>query len=225
MEVESAYAHHVKVDSVGAAAMTLSGKVVRIEGGSAEAAPLEDGGRLASGSNFDVLRALENMDLVHNIEQVEAILRDLNELGRQVQLGDGRIPEAIDGVMSLIEDLQAGRGTLGRLLKDEKTLVDIEALIVSVDEMAASVESAAVQLEKTSGAVDQASGSIVDGAGHIATASEALGRTALSVDASASKLANSLDRLDAGLVELEKTMRAIQGLPLVRKQVEKNEEE
>jgi len=215
----------VKVDSVGMAAMTLSGKVVRIDAGSPTAVALAAGGTLRSGENFDLLKALENMDLVHNIEQVEAILRDLNELGRQVQLGDGRIPEAIDGVMSLIEDLQAGRGTLGRLLKDEKTLVDIEALIVSVDEMAASVESAAVQLEKTSGAVDQASGSIVDGAGHIATASEALGRTALSVDASASKLANSLDRLDAGLVELEKTMRAIQGLPLVRKQVEKNEEE
>ena len=139
LNVESTYAGHVRTDSVGSAAMTLSGKVVRIEAGSLESPPLEDGGTLVSGSNFDVLRALENMDLVDNIERLEAILIDLNELAGQMNLGDGRLPETVEGLLQLVEDLQEGRGTVGRLLKDEATLNEITDAIGAIDRMAGSV--------------------------------------------------------------------------------------
>ena len=225
MEVESAYAHHVKVDSVGAAAMTLSGKVVRIEGGSAEAAPLEDGGRLASGSNFDVLRALENMDLVHNIERIEAILVDLNELASQMHLGDGRIPEAMDNLLLLIGDLQAGKGTVGRLLKEDATLKDVQEAIAAVDQMAGSVESAAGQVSQSAPTINEAASAVVVSAGSIGEASKALSSTAASVDRSAGKLADSLQRLDAGLVEMERTMKAMQDLPLMRGAMKRTEGE
>ena len=223
LAVESKYAEHVKEDSIGAAAMTLSGKVVRIEAGSPSAPMLADGGHLVGGNNFDVLRALENMDLVHNIERIEKILIELNELASQMHLGDGLIPKAVDDMLLLIGDMQAGKGTVGRLLKEDAALTDITGAIEAVEKMAGAVEGAAAQLGTTSGEVTTASRSIVVGAEAIGGASEALARTAVSVDASASKLATSLERLDAGLVELEKTMRAIQGLPLIRKQVDKQD--
>ena len=223
LNVESTYAGHVRTDSVGSAAMTLSGKVVRIEAGSLESPPLEDGGTLVSGSNFDVLRALENMDLVDNIERLEAILIDLNELAGQMNLGDGRLPETVEGLLQLVEDLQEGRGTVGRLLKDEATLNEITDAIGAIDRMAGSVESAAGALRETTPGLDEAAGAVVSSAGSIGEASTALTQTATSVDDSASKLADSLQRLDAGLVEMERTLQAIQKLPLMRGAVRRTE--
>ncbi len=223
LSVDADYAQHVKADSQGSATMTLGGKVVRIGAGTAQAQVLADGGTLVSGNNFDVFKALEKMDLVGNLQRMEAILIDLNALADQMHLGDGRMTESMDNVMLLVADLQAGRGTIGRLLKEEATLDEMLSAIQAVDSMAASVAQAAKELETTSHAVQGASTSINDGAVAVTQASEALAGTATSVDQSAAKLASSLDRLDAGLVELERTMRAIQGLPLVRKQVEKNE--
>lgn len=223
LNVESTYAGHVRTDSVGSAAMTLSGKVVRIEAGSLESPPLEDGGTLVSGSNFDVLRALENMDLVDNIERLEAILIDLNELAGQMNLGDGRLPETVEGLLQLVEDLQEGRGTVGRLLKDEATLNEITDAIGAIDRMAGSVESAAGALRETTPGLDEAAGAVVSSAGSIGEASTALTQTASSVDDSASKLADSLQRLDAGLVEMERTLQAIQKLPLMRGAVRRTE--
>jgi len=223
LNVESTYAGHVRTDSVGSAAMTLSGKVVRIEAGSPDSPALEDGGTLVSGSNFDVLRALENMDLVDNIERLEAILIDLNELAGQMNLGDGRLPETVEGLLQLVEDLQEGRGTVGRLLKDEATLNEITDAIGAIDRMAGSVESAAGALRETTPGLDEAAGAVVSSAGSIGEASTALTQTATSVDDSASKLADSLQRLDAGLGEMERTLQAIQKLPLMRGAVRRTE--
>ncbi len=225
LSVASRYAQHVRADSVGEASVTLSGKVVRIGPGSPTAPPLPDGGQLVSGHNFDVIRALEKMDLVHNLERMEAILVDLNELARQLKLGDGRIPEAMDALMVLIGDLQEGRGSLGRLLKDDATVEELRDAIASVDAMAVRVEAAAVALERSAGNVDRAGVAIVDGAGQIGQASEALAHTAGSVERSADRLAASLDRLDAGMAELEKTLRAIQRMPFVRGAAKKEERE
>ena len=129
------------------------------------------------------------------------------------------------GSMLLIADMQDGKGTVGKLLKDEATLDEVSSAIESVERMAEKVEAAAVALERSAASVDDAGAAVVEGAQHIATASEALGGTAVSVDRSAEKLANSLDRLDRGLVELEKTMRAIQRIPFVKGAAKKEERE
>lgn len=225
LEVKSEYATHVRKDSVGSAAMTLSGKVVRIDSGSPDAPVLEHGGMLVSGTNFDVLRALENMDLVHNIERIEAILVDLNQLAGQMHLGDGRIPEAVDNLLLLIKDLQEGRGTVGRLLKEEATLAEVNEAIAAVDAMASSVEGAASQLKSATPAIEGAAGAVITSAESIGAASTALTGTASSVDQSAAQLGASLKRMDEGLVELEKTLRAMQELPLMRGAVRRSEEQ
>lgn len=216
MEIESRHARHVLVDSVGNASLTLTGKVVTIGPGSPGAEPLADGGPLVSGTNFDILKTVEEMDLVQNIERIEAILGDLTDLAGRMNLGEGRVPEAVDALLSLVEDLQAGRGTVGRLLKDDATIEDINAALAAVDRMAGSIEGAAAALQQTTPGLDKAAGAVVVGAGSVEGASTALGRTATGIDGSLARLSTSLDRLDAGLGEMERTLRAIQELPVMR---------
>lgn len=225
LTVRSEYAHHVRTDSVGEASMTLAGKVVRIGAGTPEAPPLPDGGQLVSGHNFDVLHALEKMDLVHNLERLEAILVDLDDLAKQLRLGDGRIPEAMDAMMVLVGDLQAGKGTIGKLLQDEATLDEVRAAVASVDEMAAKVEAAAIAMERSTAGIDGAATAVVDASAGIGRASQALATTAESVDTSAERLADSLGKLDEGLVALKGTLEAIERVWFVRSAARKVEEE
>ncbi len=224
LSVQRAYSHHVYQNSVGNATMSLGGKVVKIEDGTPGSALLADGGTLKTGTNFDVFLALERMDLVGNLQRLESILEDINDLAEQIHVGDGRLPETIEGLLVLVEDMQEGKGTIGRLLKDDAVIDDVMVTIKTIDHMAKSVESASKELTVTATEINNASGSVVTMAGDVGVVSEKLGKTADTLDGATQKLAVSLDHLNGSLVELEKTMRAIQKLPLIKGQIKKEEQ-
>ncbi len=225
LSVNRAYAHHVRTDSVGNATMSMGGKVVKIDGGSPDMPALGDGGVLKTGTNFDFFLALERMDLVGNLRRLESILEDINDLAEQMHMGDGRLPETLEGLLVLVEEMQAGKGTVGRLLKEDAVLDDVMRAVASVEGMAASVESASDKLGVTSGEIDGASGAVVTMSGDVSTATEKLGKTADTLDDAAQDLASSLVHLNGALVELERTMKAIQRMPLIKGQVKKVDQE
>jgi len=50
-----------------------------------------------------------------------------------VDFGDGRVPELIDTVMRILADIEAGRGTFGRLLADDSVLQQVEGAVADID--------------------------------------------------------------------------------------------
>jgi len=225
LAVDRAYADHIHEDSVGNATMSLGGKVVTIDDGTPGSEPLPDGGTLRTGANFDVFLALERMDLVGNLQRLESILEDINDLAEQIHVGDGRLPETIEGLLVLIEDMQAGKGTIGRLLKDDDVLDEVMQTVEEVDKMAKAVESASAEISVMTTDIKPATGSIVNMAGDVGTATDKLASTAANFDTVAQNLSASLGNLNASLAELGKTMKAIQRLPLIKGAVKKDEKD
>ena len=231
LAVESAYAQFVKTDSVGSVSMTLTSKVVTIEGGSPEAPLLEDGGHLVSGGHFDLISVFEEMDLVGNLKRLEAILHDITILANQLHLGDGTLPELINDLVSIVDGLAQGQGSMGQALKDDTLLNDLKQTMSNVDQMAQDLSTTAKDLETSASAIDRATVSI-DGmgtdihaaVGHIEDASRSLEKTSGSVGQSSQAILGSISGLNSALQELGETMEAIQQLPLLRKRVEKNRE-
>jgi phospholipid/cholesterol/gamma-HCH transport system substrate-binding protein len=230
LSVERRHAHFVRVDSVGRVSMTLTGKVVIIEPGTG--VPLADGGSLIGGNHFDLIMALENMDLVGNLRRLEGILSEINTLMSQMKLGDGEYADAMTNLVHLINDLQSGHGTIGKLLKDDSMAVDIDEAIGTTANLVAQIESTATALTDMAPKIESAAGAIEGGvasldevSNSVAAATKDIGRVADDIGGTTKGLEGSILRLNASLDELGKTMKAIQNLPIVRGQVRKQEEE
>ncbi len=228
LTVEQEYASFIREDSVGRVTMTLTGKNVFIDGGSEKSPLLASGGSLVSGNHFDLLIALERMNLVATLEQIQTILEDLTVLAKELQIGDGRLPDVLDAVLAIIEDLHQGKGSIGRLLKDDAMVDKLNGSLDQVGEMTTNVISASESLSATSAVLDRVAGS-VDGsikssAGSIDESTGYLKSTSQDVNTSAKEMQVTMGKLNESLKELEKTLKAIQGMPLVRGQVKKMDE-
>jgi len=229
LTVEQEHAHFIREDSVGRVTMTLSGKNVLIDGGSAESELLASGGSLVSGHHFDMLIALEKMNLVATLEQIQTILEDLTVLAKELQIGDGRLPDVLDAVLAIIEDWHQGKGSLGRRLKDDALITKLDGSLERVDAMTTHLITASDSMASTSGVIDTVAdsvdGSIKGTARSIDKSAGYLKSTAEDVSTSTAEMTQSLSMLNDSLLELDKTLKAIQGMPLVRGQVKKMDEQ
>lgn len=222
LRVEEDYAQHVKVDTVGRVTMQFTGKVVILEGGSPEAEVLPDGGTLISGGHFDLVTALERMDLVGTLTRLQAILEDINEVAAQMDLGDGDLPAAVADLGVLVSDVRAGRGLVGKALRDDELADELVRTMRDVDSMAKQLEQTALVLDSSAVSLAGASEKVATIAEPIERTATALDRTAGGVDVAVQRLVTSTEQLNEALVELGATMRAIQKLPLIRGQVKKD---
>jgi phospholipid/cholesterol/gamma-HCH transport system substrate-binding protein len=136
--------------------------MVDIGEGSAEAAEASDGGTIDSKEPFEIadlmVKASEIADDVSS--SIAAVEEDLTSALQKVEVvvdrADGLLEEAGDDVVemtragrtvardveSLVADVQAGKGTVGKLMKDE-------ALHQRVEEIATRIESASKAAEAT----------------------------------------------------------------------------
>ncbi|MBT3220161.1 MAG: MCE family protein [Proteobacteria bacterium] len=222
LSIHRDYAPFIREDSVGSAMSTLMGKVVVIKGGSDDKAELADGGALVGGAHFDMMLALEQMDLVGNLRRLSEVLADITDLANQLDLGDGELPKAVSALSGLITDIHDGKGTIGRLLNEDDLLVDAEQTLTEVNKLIAGVNETLQGAEDTMDALDKALG---DGVGHIERAGNSLEQTTQHVAVSSKALQGTMSNLNDNLSELGKTMRAIQQLPLIKGKIQKVEEE
>lgn len=232
LSVEQRYADFVKVDSEGNATVTLQGKVVEIGPGSPGAAVMAPGGMLVSGRNVDPLEVLSELDLGETLDRLQMVLGDIERLADQLRLGDGEVPETLDRLVGLVERMDRGEGAIGRLVADDSLLDDVQATTEALTRMAGSLEGTAAAMEKSATGLDAAVTDVASVTRELTGTTEDISKASLAVADGAGSMSSAmsglpatLDNLNASLVELEKTLRAIQGLPLVKGQVKKIEQE
>lgn len=208
--VEEQYAHHVREDSTGSVVQVLSGKTVEIGAGSGAA--LADGGKLQSGTNFDLLLTLQELQLDQTLQRITAVLEDIDRISSQVKLGDGTA-EAVERLVQLIEDLDAGKGTLGALLKDDGTLQRTEQTLSAARDLTTELGTMAEKLSVAADDLSRASG-------QVSTASTEISKTAGTSDEVIAQLPETMAQMNATMEELSRTLEAMQSMPGMRRQVE-----
>lgn len=225
LAVDARYAAYIYADSVGRATTTLTGKTILIEGGTKETGPLPDKGILVSGSHFDVMLAIERLDLVHTLQQVQEILTDINTVANQLNLGTGDLPKAIDNLMGLLGDVREGKGSVGKLFSEDDLLVSVQATLEEVNKMAQTVDKAATSLDKTTTNIDDVTGSMVESVEQLVGIGKSFEKTSDHLAGTSASIGESMSRMNTALDELSKTLKAIQNMPIVKGKVKKLEEE
>ena len=198
--VEQEYAHHVRQDSRGDVVQLLAGKTVEI--GAGEGPALADGGALVSGTNFDLLLELQRLELADTLARITRVLEDIDRISRELSLGEG----ASDGVtqlLAILDDLHSGRGSLGRLLKDDGTIEKSEKTLAAAEQVTADLSVMAEDLSKASKDLSAASAKV-------ASASSSTEATLSEVNAATSQMTSTMQ-------ELTKTLQAMQQMPGLRR--------
>jgi phospholipid/cholesterol/gamma-HCH transport system substrate-binding protein len=225
LAVDARYAAYIYADSVGRATTTLTGKTILIEGGTKASGPMPDKGTLVSGNHFDVMLAIERLDLVHTLQQVQEILTDINTVANQLNLGTGDLPAAIDNLMGLLGDVREGKGSVGKLFSEDNLLVSVQTTLTEVNKMAEAVDKAATSLDKTATNIDDVTGSVVESVDQLVGIGKSFETTSDHLAGTSASIGESMARMNTALDELSKTLKAIQNMPIVKGKVKKLEEE
>lgn len=223
--VERRYADWVRVDSEASTSLTLTGKVVDIVPGDPGAALLEPGGTLAGGRNQDILSIIQELRLGETLEQLQGLLTDVRGLMAQLPDDDGAVRDTLTRVAALVERVESGQGTLGRLLVDDSTIEAADQALVHLDEMAVHMDTVGTQVEGTLRQVDGLVTSIDGTAGSVDQMSASVIHTSDELGTSLTQLSDALRRLDAALAELQVTVEAVQELRLLRNRIDRDAEE
>ena len=225
LAIEPRFRDHIRHGARGDAVYTLEGKVVDIQPGPKDAAVLPSGEHLEQGRNFDPILGLQQTDLATTLERIAKILGDIEAISARLDLGEGRIPDALDRLLVLVEDLEAGRGTIGGLLRDDSTLRSTQAALDGVVRSTTSVETLSVQLGEASARIESASTAIEALSGKLGDTAARMDATATNVDRTLESLPLTLDRLNTSMEELTITLRAIQQMPVLKGKVERARED
>jgi ABC-type transporter Mla subunit MlaD len=216
LHVDRGFQPQVRTDTRGDALLTLSGKIIEIGGGSPNSPVLEDGGTLVPGTNIDPLVDLQRATMMTGLDRLQSVLVDLEQLLAGSNLDSARIPELIDTVLGILTDLQAGRGTFGRMLQDDQVLDDVESAVAQIDGIAHKLDALATKLDATADRLGATSDAVSAQSESIAATGKAVERSSAAVEATAATIPPTMQSLEATLDELDNTLKAIQKLPLIR---------
>lgn len=198
--VEREHAHHVRVDSRGDVVQLLAGKTLEI--GRGEGAALKDGGALQSGTNFDLLLELQRLQLADTLARITEVLEELDRISRDLSLGDGAA-EGVTQLLTLLQDLENGQGTLGRLLKDDATLVKSEATLQAAQDVTAELSVMAGDLSRASQ--------------DLSAASTKVASASTSTEDALDEVTAATAQMNETMRELSKTLQAMQQMPGLRR--------
>lgn len=210
----------VREGTAGRAVLTLAGKVVEIGDGSSNAPMLADGGALAPGRNADPLVDLQTAAGKADFDELSRALADVRVILDQLSVDDERIPELIRLVLAVLDDVQAGRGTIGRLLKDDQVVEDVMHATKSIDAIATKLDQLAGRLDATAAALEGTSAMVTAQAKSLDGTVKSVERSSAAVQGAVEPIPGTMKDLEATLEELDRTLQAIQKLPLVRGKME-----
>jgi phospholipid/cholesterol/gamma-HCH transport system substrate-binding protein len=184
--VEKRYLDRVRDDSVARLSSKglLGDMLINISVGSAEAAPLHDGGTLRSQESEGLTEVVTSLQdgiaqlrtLSATVQQrIDAVMTD--QLGRDL----GRIAHATAGV---VEQVQSGHGLAHTLIYEPRLARDADQLLADARHLASDADGAVGRVDRLLAEVEHGSGSLHglvyrDDAGHLLSA---LSRTAAELD-------------------------------------------
>ncbi len=198
--VEVEYARHVRSDSRGDVVQLLAGKTVEIGAGSGEA--LSDGGALVGGTNFDLLLELQRLELADTLARITRVLEEVDRISRDLSLGDGAA-EGVTQLLTILQGLEDGNGTLGRLLKDDSALVKSEATLQAAQDVTTDLSAMATDLSKASQDLSAASSKVAS--------------ASTSTEDALEDVTAATAQMNATMKELSKTLEAMQQMPGLRR--------
>jgi len=153
------YAHRIKTDSlavVQSTAIVYGTDYVSIKPGSPDAPVLPEGGRIESAEKQSISDLLNEFGVQETARKIVASIKDIVDIVRRLKDPEGPLFTTLDNVNKttyhvegITRDMQAGRGTVGQLLKSTRLLEMIQAELDRVDVILESVGEASRRTPRT----------------------------------------------------------------------------
>lgn len=219
LSIDAAYADFVHTDSVAHARMTLGGKQVDI--GPGTGAVLPEGGQLVAGDNMDPFVVI---DAAETLAQLAEALSELRGLSEAFGLGEGEIPDAIEDLAYILEQIREGDGLINQAISDPNlskqtlaTLEDVKQASQSLVQASQSIQDASTAI--TSASADLSTGSVAVGAGAQAIESgmPAIQEGAESIDTAMEEINRTLKELNRSLTRMQQVMEQLPGARVLGK--------
>lgn len=211
MSVDQRYAEHVRVDSVADAVLMTSGKVIEL--GPGQGPPLEPGGELARGENFDPLLTLRELDLADTLLELQRSLTDLNELAANLALGEGELPVLVKLMSQTLQDLQEGEGLLGTMLNDPRLTDQFNDTLVQTADASEALKTSSEHLDETLTVFTSATLKVGSGAEKINEGMPKVTAGAEELHQAMIETREALDRMNDTLDRVDKTLERVDALP------------
>ncbi len=212
LSVDERYAEHVRTDSVADAVMTTAGKSIEI--GSGQGTPMQDGGQLQPGQNYDPLLALAELDLADTLMELKEAISDLNEVASSLGLRDTELPEMIALMRGLLEDIQEGSGTLGQLLSDPMLADQLSVTLKETAEASRALKESSENLDRTLDVLYTTSVEVGSGAEKINEGMPKVTSGAQELEKAMVEMRKTLDQVDKTLGEVDKAVDRLNSIPV-----------
>ena len=246
--IDDDYARRIRSDSVVRVKMSLGlqtmlgGVGLTVSPGSSEAGPAPDDGHLQVVEPSKVTDLLPGVGGDEMIADVEAILANTRTLTDDLARPDSELRQLIVNVALLVDALNKGEGTIGKLLQDDAalytklttTLEEVESTLDEtqrlmgkggklLDKSDAALTTSADLLEKTDGVLTVADGAVkkVDPVlEDTGKAMESLGEAVASFGQATRELSDVLEKMDRVVDQLDEITRATKKVFPIRRHLD-----
>jgi phospholipid/cholesterol/gamma-HCH transport system substrate-binding protein len=191
------YASRIRTDSqaVVESPTFIGSEYIAISPGSKASPALAPGGEISSKEKKSLGDYFEEYELEKMVRRVSEILEDLSGITARLKDGKGPLMGTLENVQRLTGAVEQGRGSLGRVLRDDELYLKITAELDAVAKILASVQEAAAKSVEIGENAKEFSA-------HLAKASEPAPETAVQVQ-------EIVTRMVRVTLLLEKTMKDV----------------
>lgn len=163
LTVKQDYAHRIKTDSIAVVqttAIVYGTDFVSIRQGTTDAEPLAEGGMIGSTEKQSITELLNEYGAEFGVQEaarkINAIIQNAFDIVKRLKDPKGPLFTTLDNAYSttfhvegITRDLQAGRGTVGKLLKSPDLLDKIQAELDRVDVILENLGEASKRTPRT----------------------------------------------------------------------------
>lgn len=141
------YASRIRTDSLAIVESPtfIGSEYIAISPGSKAAPPLAPGGEIPSKEKKSLGEYFEEYELEKMVRRVSDILEDLSGITAQLKDSNGPLMGTLQNVQRLTGGVEQGRGSLGRILRDDELYLKIMKELDAVSRILASVEETAAK--------------------------------------------------------------------------------
>ncbi|MEW5724905.1 MAG: MlaD family protein [Thermodesulfobacteriota bacterium] len=165
MRILADYASRIRTDSKAAVeSPTLIGSeyINIIPGADPQAGLIPPGGQIPAREQKKIADYLEEFDFEHKLLLAEETLEYLSDLTEALSNPRGPLLGTLENLRRLTAQIQEGRGTLGRVVREDeiydkivKDLDTLDSILANIDEAAKSVKTGAKSVERGAASVEK----------------------------------------------------------------------
>ena len=218
------YATRIRTDAIASVESPtfIGDEYVSIKPGNPDAALILEGGEIKSVEKRSISEFMDEFELEKTSKMLIRALQDLSEVARALRDPEGPLFTVLNNTNRILSDIEAGRGSLGSLLKSRELMDAILARLDQIGQILANIDKAAARTPETMALVNSNLETVAAVGDDVADRMQDVERILAEVDASVAKLKVILTNMETGshdIPEITRTTRV--GIQEIREGVKR----